>query len=491
MLKRVLVANRGEIAVRIIRECIDRNIETVAVYSTEDENALHVILADDSVCIGGPSPRDSYLNMDNLIEAALGKGCDGIHPGFGFLSENPEFAKLCKENGIKFIGPAPEVIEAMGNKAAARDMMIGAGVPVVPGSDGVLRDLEAAKVTAEKIGYPVLIKASSGGGGRGMRRVDSKDALERAFEEAAMEAETAFGDRTLYMEKLILSPRHIEVQVLGDAYGNVVHLGERNCSIQRKNQKMLEEAPAFGLDGETREALCRAAVKAAKVSNYEGAGTVEFVLDGDNKFYFIEMNTRIQVEHPVTEMITGVNIVGEQLKIAAGLPLSFTQEDVRFKGHALECRICAERPLENFAPSPGKVDFVHFPGGNGVRVESALHSGSNVSPYYDSMAGKIITYGDTRIEAVRKMRRALGEMIIRGIETTLSFQYMILYNKAFLRGDYTTAFMEENAKDIIDILKTADDIEITEDINADDLKAAEHVKTSDDIKPANDKERIL
>ena len=459
MLKRVLVANRGEIAVRIIRECIDRNIETVAVYSTEDESALHVILANDAVCIGSPSPRDSYLNMENIIEAALGKQCDGIHPGFGFLSENSKFARLCRENGIKFIGPSPEIIEAMGNKAAAREMMISSDVPVVPGSDGVLKNVKDAEETAKRIGYPVLIKASAGGGGRGMRRVDSPESMERAFEEAGMEAETAFGDRDLYMEKLILNPRHIEVQVIADAYGNVIHLGERNCSIQRKNQKMLEEAPAFGLDVRTRNALCETAVKAAGVSNYEGAGTVEFVLDGENNFYFIEMNTRIQVEHPVTEMITGINIVGEQLKIASGLPLTIAQEDVRFKGHAIECRICAERPLENFAPSPGMVDFIHFPGGNGVRVESALHSGSKVSPYYDSMAGKIITYGDTRIEAVRRMRRALGEMIVRGIETTLSFQYMILYNKSFLRGDYTTAFMDENAATMIEFLKTADDMD--------------------------------
>ncbi|XVG95300.1 acetyl-CoA carboxylase biotin carboxylase subunit [Eubacteriales bacterium KG127] len=458
MLKRVLIANRGEIAIRIIRECIDRNVDTVAVYSLEDKDALHVLLAGDAVCIGNPSPKDSYLNMNNLIEAAIGKKCDGIHPGFGFLSENAEFARLCEENNIKFIGPSPEVIEKMGNKSAARQMMIEAGVPVVPGSEGVIKSVEAAKYIANKIGYPVLIKASAGGGGRGMRKVDCEENLEKSFYEAKMEAETAFGDGSIYIEKLILSPRHIEVQILSDSKGNVIDLGDRNCSIQRKNQKMLEEAPSYGLGPETRKLLREAAVTAAKACGYEGAGTVEFVLDKDNKFYFIEMNTRIQVEHPVTEMITGVNIVAEQLKIAAGMALSISQEDVNLKGHAIECRICAENPMNNFSPSPGTIDFIHFPGGNGIRVESSLYSGCKVSPYYDSMAAKIIVYGNTRIEAVRKMRRALGEMIIRGVDTTLSFQHLILYNKAFLRGDYTTAFLEENIENMLNLLKTIDDM---------------------------------
>lgn len=458
MLKRVLVANRGEIALRIIRECLDKNIETVAIYSSADKDSLHVLLANESVCVGAAPPSESYLNMDNIIEAALGTGCDAVHPGFGFLSENPSFAALCEENDIKFIGPSSKIIEQMGNKSAARELMMKAGVPTVPGSDGAVSDIDTAKSIAEKIGFPILIKASAGGGGRGMRRANSLDDIERAFDDARAEARAAFGDDTVYIEKLILSPKHIEVQILSDSFGNTIHLGERNCSIQRKNQKMLEEAPAFAFDHELRENMCAAAVKAAKACKYEGAGTVEFVLDAENKFYFIEMNTRIQVEHPVTEMVTGVNIVAQQIRIASGLPLDIKQSDVQIKGHAIECRICAENPIRDFAASPRHVNMVHFPGGNGVRVESALYSGCDISPYYDSMAAKIIVYGDTRVEAVRRMRRALEETIIEGIDTTLLLQYLILFNRIFLRGNYNTSFIEKEQDSLLELLRTATDI---------------------------------
>ena len=458
MLKRVLVANRGEIALRIIRECLDKNIETVAIYSSADKDSLHVLLANESVCVGAAPPSESYLKMDNIIEAALGTGCDAVHPGFGFLSENPAFAALCEENGIKFIGPSSNVIEQMGNKSAARELMMKAKVPTVPGSDGAVSDIETAKSIAEKIGFPILIKASAGGGGRGMRRANSLEDIERAFDEARAEARAAFGDDTVYIEKLILNPKHIEVQVLSDSYGKTIHLGERNCSIQRKNQKMLEEAPAFAFDQGLRDRMCEAAVKAAEACNYEGAGTVEFVLDSENNFYFIEMNTRIQVEHPVTEMVTGVNIVAQQIRIASGLPLDIDQSDVKIKGHAIECRICAENPVRDFAASPGHVNMVHFPGGNGVRVESALYSGCDISPYYDSMAAKIIVYGDTRVEAVRRMRRALEETIIEGIDTTLLLQYLILFNRVFLRGNYNTSFIEKEQESLLELLRTATDI---------------------------------
>ena len=458
MLKRVLVANRGEIALRIIRECLDKNIETVAIYSSADKDSLHVLLANESVCVGAAPPSESYLKMDNIIEAALGTGCDAVHPGFGFLSENPAFAALCEENGIKFIGPSSNVIEQMGNKSAARELMMKAKVPTVPGSGGAVMDIETAKSIAEKIGFPILIKASAGGGGRGMRRANSLEDIERAFDEARAEARAAFGDDTVYIEKLILSPKHIEVQVLSDSYGKTIHLGERNCSIQRKNQKMLEEAPAFAFDQGLRNRMCEAAVKAAKACNYEGAGTVEFVLDSENNFYFIEMNTRIQVEHPVTEMVTGVNIVAQQIRIASGLPLDIDQSDVKIKGHAIECRICAENPVRDFAASPGHVNMVHFPGGNGVRVESALYSGCDISPYYDSMAAKIIVHGDTRVEAVRRMRRALEETIIEGIDTTLLLQYLILFNRVFLRGNYNTSFIEKEQESLLELLRTATDI---------------------------------
>ena len=455
MLKKVLIANRGEIALRVIRECMDNGIKTVIAYSEADRDSLPVMIADQAVCIGPAAPAKSYLDKERIITAALLTGCDAIHPGFGFLSENPSFARMCEENGLKFIGPSSSVIADMGDKAKAREMMKTAGVPVVPGSDGPVSSLEEAQQIAEKIGFPVLIKASAGGGGRGMRRANSPEEFPEALQAASMEAKAAFGDGTVYIEKLILNPRHIEVQILADQFGNIVHLGERNCSIQRRNQKMLEEAPCFGLAQDVRERLYAAAVKAAEVCSYESAGTVEFVMDHDGNFYFIEMNTRIQVEHPVTEMVTGVNIVLQQLRIASGAPLNIRQEDIHIQGHAIECRICAEDAANGFSPAPGKADFVHFPGGCGVRVESALFSGAEVSPWYDSLAAKIIVCADTRVQAGRRMRRALAETIIRGIPTTLDIQQLILYDRKFLRGSYTTGFADEELPSLIRTLNTA------------------------------------
>ena len=455
MLKKVLIANRGEIAVRIIRECLDSSIEAVSVYSTADKSSLHTMIASEAVCIGGPKASDSYLNISNIIEAAKGTGCDAVHPGFGFLSENSTFARKCEEAGLKFIGPSSHVIDLMGNKASARSLMIKAGVPVVPGSEGTVETAEEAVAIAEKIGYPVLLKASSGGGGRGMRKAYSRDEVVSGFAAASAEALSCFGDGSMYVVKLIENPRHIEFQILADSFGNVIHLGERDCSIQRRNQKLVEEAPAFGLPDEVRQKMGEAAVKAAEAAGYENAGTIEFVVDKDNNFYFIEMNTRIQVEHPVTEMVTGVNIVKEQLRIASGLPLQLKQEDVKLEGHAIECRITAERVFKNFAPCPGKVDFIHLPAGAGIRVDSALYNGCEISPFYDSMVAKVIAKGENRLEAVRKMRRALEETVINGVETTLPVQHLLMYNQAFLRGGYDTGFIEENLQDILDIYEAA------------------------------------
>lgn len=455
MLRRVLVANRGEIAVRIIRECLDSSVEAVAVYSEADAQALHSIIASRSVCIGEGRAAGSYLNISNLIEAAKGTGCDAVHPGFGFLSENSGFARACEEEGLKFIGPSSKVIDRMGSKAAARALMIKAGVPVVPGSDGVVESWEEAAEIANRIGYPVLLKASAGGGGRGMRRADRPEDIKEAFTAASAEAESCFGSGDMYVEKLILHPRHIEFQILADSFGHIVHLGERDCSIQRRNQKLVEEAPAWGLSESLRQAMGRAAVKAAEACGYENAGTVEFVVDKDDNFYFIEMNTRIQVEHPVTEMVTGINIVREQLRIASGLPLGFTQEDVSLSGHAVECRITAEDVFENFTPCPGTVDFIHFPAGAGIRVDSALYNGCAISPYYDSMVSKIIARGNTRLEAVRRMRRALEEMVITGVKTTLPVQHLLMYNQDFLRGGYDTGFLEEHLSEILKIYEEA------------------------------------
>ena len=455
MLKKVLVANRGEIAVRIIRECRDSGIEAVAVYSTADEGALHTVIASEAVCIGNPPALESYLNISNLIEAAKRTGCDSIHPGYGFLSESKELALACQENNLKFIGPSVSVMETMGNKSAARKCVQKAGVPVVPGSDGTVDSLDEALTISDKIGFPVLIKASLGGGGKGMRKAENLQQVAKFYGEAKAEAENCFGDGQLYIEKYIVNPRHIEFQILADKFGNTIHLYERECSIQRRNQKLLEESPAWALPKEIREEMGAMAVKAAKAVGYENAGTIEFVLDKDNNFYFIEMNTRIQVEHPVTEMITQVNLVREQLRIAAGLPLDLCQEDIKHEGHAIECRIMAEDVMKNFAPCPGTIDFVHWPGGPDVRVDSCIYNGCQVSPYYDSMIAKIIVKGETRLDAIRKMRRVLEETIITGVETTLPVQYLITYNKDFLRGQYDTGFVGKNLDGILKLYEQA------------------------------------
>lgn len=455
MLKRVLIANRGEIAVRIIRECLDSSIEAVSVYSTADSQSLHRIIATRAICIGGPRASESYLHTANIIEAAKAAGCDAVHPGFGFLSESSDFARNCEEAGLKFIGPSSAVIDAMGNKAAARRMMIEAGVPVVPGSDGIIAAADEAVKEAERIGYPVLLKAAAGGGGRGMRKAYCEKEVREGFDAASAEAKSCFGNGDMYVEKLIENPRHIEFQILADSFGNVVHLWERDCSIQRRNQKLLEEAPAWGLSDKLRRAMGEAAVKAAKACGYENAGTVEFIVDQDENFYFIEMNTRIQVEHPVTEAVTGISIVKEQLRIAAGMPLSVTQEEVCVSGHAIECRITAEKVFENFAPCPGRIEFIHFPAGAGIRVDSALYNGCEISPYYDSMVAKIIAKGSTRLEAVRRMRRALEETVINGVQTTLPVQHLLMYQQDFLRGGYNTGFVEAHLPELLAIYEAA------------------------------------
>ena len=444
MLKRVLIANRGEIALRVRRACREAGIETVSVYSQADAEALHVQLATRSVCIGPPRAADSYLNPQALLSAAIATGCDGLHPGYGFLSENPEFADACAENGITFIGPSGDAIRKAGSKSAARDLMRAAGVPVTPGSDGPISSVEDALAVAETVGYPVLLKASAGGGGRGIRRCDSAKDLPDAYAAAKAEANACFGNDEMYLEKLVLEPRHIEFQILADRQGHVIHLGDRDCSIQRRNQKLIEEAPARCLTPELREEMGRAAVKAAQAVHYEGAGTVEFLLDSDGQhFYFMEMNTRIQVEHPVTEMVSGVDLIKEQIYIAAGLPLDLTQEEITLRGHALECRINAEDPKKNFMPCPGKLGQIHLPGGFGVRVDTAIYGGCEISPYYDSMAAKVIVHDRTRQGAIQKMRSALGELVLEGITTNLDFQFQILDDEDFINGNFDTSFIEK------------------------------------------------
>ncbi len=449
MLKRVLIANRGEIAVRIIRACRELDIETVAVYSTADAQSLPVQLATRAVCIGPPRAADSYLNQTAVLTAAVESGCDGVHPGYGFLSENADFADLCARCGLKFIGPSGDVIRRMGNKAAARALMQSAGVPVVPGSDGPVPDAETAAQVAEKIGYPVLLKASAGGGGRGMRRVYDPENLIPAFEEARAEAVACFGDGEMYLEKLILNPRHIEFQILADSQGNVVHLGERDCSIQRRNQKLMEESPSRALTDELRTRMGRDAVQAARACGYEGAGTVEFVLDSAGNYYFIEMNTRIQVEHPITEMVTGLDLVREQLRIAAGLELPVQQEQVNLTGHAIEVRVNAEDPAHDFRPAPGVTRFLHLPGGCGVRVDTALYNGCELSPWYDSLAAKVIVHAPTRLQAIRRMRRALEELVVEGYPTGADLAHMILYHPDYLKGEYDTGFLEQNLESLL------------------------------------------
>ncbi len=450
MLKRILIANRGEIALRIIRCCRQMEIETVLVYSKADEDSLPVKLATYPICIGPARAKDSYLNQDLIIDIAKKTECEAIHPGYGFLSENSEFVRKCEKNGIEFIGPSADIIDNMGDKQSARNLMMKNNVPVVPGSKSVLKDENEAKKIAGEIGYPVLIKASAGGGGRGMRRAYSKDEIENAFREAKAEATAAFGNGDLYIEKLILNPKHIEFQILGDKFGNIIHIGERDCSIQRRNQKMIEEAPSKSIDDAMRKEMGECAIRAAKAAGYYSAGTVEFVVDSNNNYYFIEMNTRIQVEHPVTEMISGVDLVKEQIRIAAGLKLSYKQEDIKINGHAIECRINAENPLDDFKPTPGKINFLHLPGGEGVRVETAAYSGYEISPYYDSMVAKIIVHGNGRLEAIRKMRSALEELMIEGLITNEKFQYILMYNAQFIRGNYDTSFIENNIDEMLE-----------------------------------------
>ena len=449
VISKVLVANRGEIAVRIIRACREMNIETVAIYSTADKDSLHVKLADEAVCIGKPLPKDSYLNIESIITAAVLTGADAIHPGFGFLSENAKFARICRECNIKFIGPTPEMIELMGDKARARQMMIEAEVPVVPGSDGTIDSAYEARMLANRIGYPVILKAVAGGGGRGMRIVWNESEIEMAFTTASNEALSAFGDGSMYLEKYIVEPRHIEFQILGDAYGNVVHLGERDCSLQRRHQKVIEEAPSPCISPSLRRKMGEAAIRAAQAVKYENAGTIEFILDKDKNFFFIEMNTRIQVEHPVTEMITGIDLIREQIKIASGEKLQFVNQDIAIKGHAIECRINAENPKLNFRPCAGKIVELHLPGGRGVRVDTAIYPGYSVPPTYDSMLAKIIAYGDTREEAVNIMRRALAETVIEGIDTNIDFQYDLIHTEAFNEGHFDTSFIEKNLDTIL------------------------------------------
>jgi len=441
MFKKILIANRGEIAVRIIRACREMGIETVAVYSVADKDALHAEMADEAVCIGPAKARDSYLNMQNIISATVLSGAEAIHPGFGFLSENSEFAEMCRECNITFIGPDPESISKMGNKSRAREIMMEAKVPVVPGSNGTVASVDEGITLASEIGYPVLIKASAGGGGRGIRIVRSRDEFAMAFETAKAEAKAAFGDDTMYVEKFVENPRHTEFQILADNYGNTIYLGERDCSIQRRNQKVIEEAPSPIMNEALRKEMGEVAVKAAKAVGYKNAGTIEFLLDKSGKYYFMEMNTRIQVEHPITEMVTGIDLIKEQIKIAAGEKLELLQEDIKISGHAIECRINAENPEAGFRPSPGKIQRMHIPGGPGVRLDSAAYQGYVIPPTYDSMIGKLIVHGKTREEAINRMKRALGEFVIEGIDTNIDFQFTILNNEVFASGDFDTSFI--------------------------------------------------
>ena len=441
MFHKVLIANRGEIAVRIIRACREMGIATVAVFSEPDRDALHTQLADEAVCIGPAKGIDSYLNMENIISAAVAKKAQAIHPGFGFLAENSTFATMCRECNIQFIGPSPEVIDKMGNKSNAREMMKKADVPVVPGSDGTVDTLEDAIKMAKRIGYPVMIKASAGGGGKGIRIVKEEKELEQAYQSAKNETIAAFGDDKVYMEKVIEHARHIEIQILGDHFGNIVHLGERDCSLQRRNQKVLEEAPSIAISNETRKKMGEAAVRAAKTVGYENAGTIEFLYDKEGNFYFMEMNTRIQVEHPVTEMITNIDIVKEQLKIASGEKLELNQKDIIINGHDIECRINAENPKFNFAPSPGHIYFLLMPGGMGTRIDSAIYAGCDIPPFYDSMLAKVIVHGKNRIEAIEKMRRCLHEFVIEGVTTNIEFMEEILANEKYMKGDFDTSFI--------------------------------------------------
>ena len=443
MVNKILIANRGEIAVRIIRACKEMNIKTVAVYSEVDKDAMHIKLADEAICIGPANSSKSYLNFKNIIEAANITGADAIHPGFGFLSENSQFAKICEESNIKFIGPNYRVIELMGNKSNAKELMKNAGVPVIPGSDGSVKGLKDAIKIANEIGYPVMLKAAAGGGGKGIRIVNIPEELESNYNIVKQEAKLSFNDDEIYIEKFIKNPRHVEIQILADEHGNVIHLGERDCSIQRRNQKVIEETPSTAIDDKLRNKMGEAAIKAVKASGYTSCGTIEFLVDCDKNFYFMEMNTRIQVEHPITEERTGIDIVKAQIRISAGEPLKIKQKDVKFNGYSIECRINAENPAKNFRPCPGTITGVILPGGNGVRVDTAIYSGYTIPSNYDSMIAKIITHGDTRNEAISKMKRALEETVIEGVDTNIDFLFKIIKNPNFIRGNFDTSFIEK------------------------------------------------
>lgn len=442
MFEKILIANRGEIAVRIIRACRNMGIRSVAVYSKEDQDSLHVQLADQRICIGEGPAKNNYLNMDQIIMAAKNMGADAIHPGYGFLSENSEFVRRCKKNGIAFIGPEADVIDRMGNKSHARKTMMDAGVPVVPGTREPVYDAEVGKKLAKEIGYPVMIKASSGGGGKGMRVAENEDEFEFQFGMAQRESANAFGDDTMYIERYIQNPRHVEIQIMADSFGNVVALGDRDCSVQRNHQKLIEESPSPAVSDEMRAEMNKYAILAAKTVGYTNAGTIEFIVDPKGHFYFMEMNTRIQVEHGVTEMVTGTDLIIEQIRVAMGEPLSFTQEDVRPRGHAIECRINAEIPEKNFMPSPGVVRHLHLPAGNGVRVDTGLYTGYRIPSEYDSMIAKVIVHAPTREAALMKMRSALNEMLVIGVETNLDFQYQIMRHPIFAEGKADTGFIE-------------------------------------------------
>ena len=448
-MKKVLIANRGEIAVRIIRACRELDIQTVAIYSEADKEALHTQIADEAYCVGPTQSKDSYLHIPNILSIAKSTGCDGIHPGYGFLAENGDFAEMCEACQIKFIGPSYKSIQKMGIKDVAKEEMIKANVPVVPGSDGLVDTVKIAKKCAKKIGYPVIIKATAGGGGKGIRIARDEEELVTGFRMTQQEAETAFGNKGVYLEKFIENFRHIEIQVLGDSFGNVIHLGERDCSIQRRNQKMIEEAPSKALTPLLRQKMGEDAIKAAKGAGYRNAGTIEYVLDQDGNYYFIEMNTRIQVEHPITEMITGVDLIKEQIRIAANQKLTYKQSDIHLNGHAIECRINAENPKEGFRPCPGTVNSLHLPGGLGVRIDTALYQGYKVSSHYDSMIAKVIVHGSNRLEAIRRMRRVLAELVIDGIDTNQELQYLILHTGEYVKGNFDTSFIENNLDKLV------------------------------------------
>lgn len=441
---KILIANRGEIAVRIIRACRELGISTVAVYSEADKDSLHVRMADEAYCIGPTASKDSYLNLTNLMSVATLTECDAIHPGYGFLAENADFAEICSSCNLSFIGPSPEAITKMGDKSVAKQTMKIANVPVIPGSDGLIQDVEEAVMIARDIGYPVIIKATAGGGGKGIRIAEDESSLIQQITTAQQEAEKAFGNAGVYLEKYLTGMKHVEIQIMADKHGNAVYLGERDCSVQRRRQKLVEEAPCPVLSPEKRQEMGEAAVRAALAVDYSGAGTLEFLLGPDGQFYFMEMNTRIQVEHPVTEMITGVDLIQEMISVAEGNPLSFTQEDIKLNGWAMECRINAEDPSRNFMPSPGKIGFYLPPGGPGVRVDSAAYPGYMISPHYDSMIAKLIVWAPTREEAVAKMKRALSEFVIEGIHTTIPFHQKLLEHPVFIRGDFDIKFLEEH-----------------------------------------------